>query len=228
MTQGSLFDGFGGLRRGLEDAGLVSKWALDLIYGHDIATTNPDSLERVDLISGGPPCQRGSIAARFSRSRTQITLWPEMLRIVKGIRPNWVVVENVLGFQRQMVDWTADLHELGYGCAGQLVDSRHWVPQQRTRCFIVGRMGADGMALWNHLYADRKRMEGRKQPQELQESRQGGKYAGSCPDCVRDGVFARLSARKPACMGAGNAVTQPLAAWLGQRIIETEKCWSRA
>lgn len=220
LTHGSLFDGFGGLRRGLEDAGFVTKWARDLIYGHDIETDDPAELERVDLISGGPPCQRGSSAARFSRSRTQVTLWPQMLRVVKALRPSWVLVENVLGFQRQMVDWTADLHQLGYGCAGQLIDSRHWVPQQRTRCFIVGRLGAEGMALWNHLYADGNGVEGRERSEADGCRQPSSVYVGPCGLCLRGGVFARLSDRKLALMGAGNAVTQPLAAWIGRRIVE--------
>lgn len=214
MTHGSLFDGFGGLRRGFEDAGIETRWARDLIYGHDIENDDPAELEWVDLISGGPPCQRGSKAASLHRSRTKQTLWRPMLRVIETLRPNWVVLENVRGFQREMVDWTADLHKLGYGCAGQLIDSRHWVPQQRTRCFVIGRLGANGVELWYHLYADGFGMEGGKQTPRTHAKGQTEKqncgndescrpFNGNCSDCVRDGIFARISARKPACVGRG-------------------------
>ena len=216
LTHGSLFDGFGGLRRGLEDAGFQTKWARDLIYGHDIETDDPTDLERVDLISGGPPCQRGSAGAKMSSSQTYFTLWPAMLRVVACLLPHWVLVENVPGFQREMVDWTTDLYKLGYGCAGQIIDSRHWVPQQRTRCFIVGRLEADGMALWNQLYAGEIGVQaGERKPRQA-----GITFFGSCSDCLRDGIFARLSSRRIALMGAGNAVSQPVATWIGRRIIE--------
>jgi site-specific DNA-cytosine methylase len=231
LTHGSLFDGFGGLRRGLEDAGFITRWAKDMIYGDDIERDDPAELERVDCISGGPPCVKGSHAAALHRSRTKQTLWPAMLRVVEVKRPDWVILENVPGFQREMVDWTAELHQLGYGCAGQLVDSRHWVPQQRTRCIVVGRLGAVGVELWNHLYADgfgvergestaRAHAEGTGKELRGWSDQPRRPFNGSCADCVRDGIFARISARKPACMGAGNAVTQPLAEWIGRRIVD--------
>lgn len=226
LTSGSLFDGFGGLRRGFEDAGFQTKWTVDLLNGQDITKLDPADFERVDLISGGPPCQRGSVAARFTRSRTKVTLWPEMLRFVQALRPAWVVLENVPGFQREMVDWTADLYQLGYGCAGQLIDSRHWVPQQRTRCFVIARLGVSGMALWNHLYADGERMEIGKRAQAIRQRESGDVFSGNCPDCMPSGIFARVSQRKLALMGAGNAVTQPVARFLAERIkavIEAEK-----
>jgi site-specific DNA-cytosine methylase len=233
LKQGSLFHGFGGLARGLEDAGFETVWAYDLLTGHDIAALDPRDSERVDLISGGPPCQRGSVLSHYKSDRRNYqTPWKEMLRFVEVLRPRWIVVENVPGFQRQMVDWTADLHKLGYGCAGQSLDSRHWVPQQRTRCFIVGRLGVEGMALWNHLYASGERIEARESTLFSEKNctssqrRSASKvqlFSGSCPDCLRGGIFAGHTAKSLACLGAGNAVTQTLAAWLGEKILAYER-----
>jgi DNA (cytosine-5)-methyltransferase 1 len=217
FTHGSLFDGFGGLRRGFEDAGFITKWAYDQLYGQDLTTYDPRNAEPVDVLSGGPPCQRGSAAASFHRAKTLITLWPDMLRFVEALRPRWVVVENVPGFQRQMVSWTGDIYRLGYGCAGKLIDSRHWVPQQRTRAFIVARLGANGMELWDHLYAAGERVEGADG-----QGRTRLRFDGDCADCLPGGIFARVSARKLALMGAGNAVSQPVAKWLGERIAVLE------
>ena len=220
MTHGSLFHGFGGIARGFERVGINTIWTVDLINGQDIRTEEPNRYADVDILSGGPPCIRGSAAASFSRSRTKQTLWPEMLRFVGAKRPQWVLVENVKGFKREMVEWTLDLQRMGYGCSGRAIDSRHWVPQQRTRYFIVGRLGISGLALRDLLYADRERVERRKQPEELRQRITRDAFDGSCADCLRGGIFARAGARKFALMGAGNAVTQPIAEWIGRRIVE--------
>lgn len=74
MTHGSLFDGFGGLRRGFEDAGMVTRWKRDLLYGNDIAADDPRDCEPVDVISGGPVCQRTSRAARWHKQKTNESL----------------------------------------------------------------------------------------------------------------------------------------------------------
>lgn len=233
LTHGSLFSGARLLDMGLEQAGFETRWTIEARDGKDITVEDPLQYERVDLLSGGPPCQKGSVLAHYSQPRrTYQTLWGEMLRFAKALRPSWVLVENVPGFQRQMVDWTADLHELGYGCAGQLIDSRHWVPQQRTRCFVIARLGVEGMALWHHLYAPSERSgprapEGHQAANHAERGRRGAEemhiFTGSCPDCLRDGVFARHKARTIACVGAGNGVTVELAQFLGERIQEAEK-----
>lgn len=215
LTHGSLFDGFGGLRRGLEDAGFVTKWARDLIYGNDIRTDDPDSLERVDLISGGPVCRRTSRAASWHRQKDNQSLWPYMLRIVTHKKPDWVLVEQPASVDREVIlSWITDLERCGYGVAARIVDSQHWVPQQRARWFISGSMGLTGMELWHSLYPDSFGVEG----QDIQGSPYS-RFLGDCADCLPGGIFARVSARRTALMGAGNAVTQPVGKWIGERII---------
>ncbi len=218
LTHGSLFDGFGGLRRGLEDAGFQTKWARDLIYGHDIEIDDPRTVERVDLISGGPVCSRTSRAAIWQGQKTNQSLYAHMLRFVAYLRPTWIVVEQPASVDRILIlSWTADLERDGYGIAARIIDSQHWVPQRRARWFIVGRMGKTGVELWDDLYPDSLGMEG----QNVQGS-PSQRFDGNCADCLRGGIFARISARKSALMGAGNAVTQPLAEWLGKKIIAVE------
>jgi site-specific DNA-cytosine methylase len=90
------------------------------------------------------------------------------------------------------------------------------VPQQRARWFLIGRMGADGLAVWNHLYPDGKRVE---RTSGANGRGKGVHFAGSCSDCLRGGVYARVSARKPALIAAGNAVTESVAEWIGRKIL---------
>lgn len=215
LTHGSLFDGFGGLRRGLEDAGFVTKWARDLIYGNDITIDDPRGYEQVDLISGGPVCRKTSRAAAWHQQRTNESLFPYMLRVITHCRPTWVLVEQPASVDRSLIlEWCAKLERSGYGVAGRIIDSQHWVPQRRARWYLVGRMGSTGMEVWNYLYPDSIGTQGA----HLQGS-QGKRFDGNCTDCMRGGVFARVSARRIALMGAGNAVTQPVAEWIGRRIV---------
>lgn len=214
LTHGSLFDGFGGLRRGIEDAGFITKWSRDIIYGQDICTDDPRELQRVTLLSAGPACQRSSYAAHLHRQKTNETLYPHLLRFVSHLRAAWLVIEQPASVDRDLItSWCRDLERIGYGIAGRIIDSQHWVPQRRARWFIVGQLGSTGLAVWDHLYLDSFRTQG-----QFREACEGLRFDGNCPECVRGGIFAGISQRRIALMGAGNAVTQPLARWLAERI----------
>jgi DNA (cytosine-5)-methyltransferase 1 len=65
---------------------------------------------RVDVVSGGFPCQAYSSATRGRA--TSDDLWPEMRRVVADVAPRYVFAENV---QRRAIDRAADdLEEMGY------------------------------------------------------------------------------------------------------------------
>src|SRR6188472_775133 len=48
-----------------------------------------------DVICGGFPCQPHSVAGRRGASDDERDLWPEFARLVREIRPRWVLAENV-------------------------------------------------------------------------------------------------------------------------------------
>ncbi|MFP5169548.1 DNA (cytosine-5-)-methyltransferase [Bacillus licheniformis] len=114
----------------------------------DVCTLNRQLLEEkgviepggtVDIISGGFPCQPYSIAGKRKGKEDDRDLWPEMFRIIKELRPTWVVGENVANFANMELDRTLfDLESAGYkgqsfiipACA---VDAKH----RRDRTFVV-------------------------------------------------------------------------------------------
>ena len=156
----SLFTGIGGLDLAAEWAGfqtvgqcewadyptkVLEKYWPDVPRWRDIRMLTKESfyertgLRTVDLISGGFPCQPFSVAGKRRGSEDDRYLWPEMLKVIKELRPRWVIGENVAGIVNMALDTVlSDLEGIGYtaqafiipACA---VDS----PHRRNRCAIM-------------------------------------------------------------------------------------------
>lgn len=85
------------------------------IHG-DIRTFSGEPLAgRIDLLTGGFPCQPFSVAGKQRGKDDDRHLWPEMRRVVGEARPRWVLAENVPGIINMALDDVlADLASLGY------------------------------------------------------------------------------------------------------------------
>ena len=95
----------------------------------------------IDIISGGYPCQPFSLAGKQQGDGDERYLWNEFYRLVKELRPAWVVGENVYGHVHNGLDVVCgDLEGEGYEVrAIVLPASIVGAPHKRERVFVVAR-----------------------------------------------------------------------------------------
>lgn len=113
FTHGSLFSGIGGFDLAAEWMGWhnafhceINEFCTKILNYHfpdaehytDITRTDFSKWRgRIDVLSGGFPCQPFSLAGQRKGADDNRYLWPQMLRAIREIRPTWVVGENVAG-----------------------------------------------------------------------------------------------------------------------------------
>ena len=156
MTFGSLFSGIGGIDLGLERAGMTCAWQVEIdpwcrqvLTKHwpnvrryeDVSAVGGDTLEPVDVIAGGFPCQDVSVAGQRAgiQDGTRSGLWSEFHRIIRELRPRYVLVENVPGlFANGMGRVLGDLADIGYDAEWEVLSAADvGAPHLRKRVFIV-------------------------------------------------------------------------------------------
>lgn len=227
LTIGSLFSGIptGGFDRGLEAAGLgptrwqvendvfcqsvlAKHWPHAVRYG-DIHTVDTNHLAPVEIVCGGFPCQPASLAGQRAGQSDARWLWPEFARIVRGVRPRFVAIENVPGLLT--VDrGTAfgavlgDLAALGYDAWWDvLAAAEAGAPHRRDRLFIVAWRVADAHgARWT------------QQTPGVADERAGTGVCGGRmdqPGICRDftGISAEMDGRWPATRGREQETWEP-------------------
>lgn len=151
MRIGSLFSGYGGLDMAvggdLAWYAEVEPAACKVMAAHhpgvpnlgDVTRVDWSEVERVDVMTGGYPCQPYSKAGNREGDADDRDMWPHYRAAIGGVRPRAAVLENVrehlsLGFATVV----ADLADLGYDARwGVVRASDAGAPHQRPRLFAV-------------------------------------------------------------------------------------------
>lgn len=104
---------------------------------------------RIGLVCGGAPCQPFSKAGSKKGKEDDRDLWPEMFRIIKEVRPTWVLLENVddfidMAFARTKINLESESYSVRPfiipACA---VGAQH----RRDRAFIIAYLNEDQLRL---------------------------------------------------------------------------------
>ncbi len=267
MKVGSLFSGIGGLELGLEQAGMeivwqveFDKYATSILEKHwpevkrygDI--TKVKKIEKVDLICGGFPCQDVSLAGqRRGLEGKRSGLWWEYARIIRLVRPKYVLVENVQGLLSQGLGTVlGELSTLGYDAEWQTLSAKQFgAPHLRKRVFIL--------AYANGLGRDAGKYRGRREPilsgrsqnthankpskkalQTRARKSRKDKLEGcacerevwACSQACEEKRLSRAKIRRIShgvprqverLKCLGNAVVPACSQWIGERIMENEQ-----
>jgi DNA (cytosine-5)-methyltransferase 1 len=166
-----LFAGAGGLSQGLTMAGhrllLSSDFNRNMCDTHaenhsnsqikQSDMTNPSHLESLvdetenvlrgrtlGMVCGGPPCQGFSTAGKWKMNDLRNMLYVPFLEFVTALRPEYVIIENVLGLKslnggKVLQDILGRMNSLDYTTNWfSLFAEQFGVPQRRRRIFIIG------------------------------------------------------------------------------------------
>jgi DNA (cytosine-5)-methyltransferase 1 len=159
-----LFAGCGGLSIGLGRAGFSVEAAVEIeaeacatfaalhgdaaLFDTDIATVDFRPFRgEIRLVAAGVPCQPFSSGGKRLAAADPRDGFPQLLRAVREIRPDAVLVENVAGLsrgsrQRYFASIVHALEDIGFTVAWELVNAADFgAPQKRLRLFLVGLRG---------------------------------------------------------------------------------------
>jgi DNA (cytosine-5)-methyltransferase 1 len=224
LTVGSLFSGIGGFDLGMERAGMRVVWQAEIdprcravlrdkwphaVCFHDVRDIHAGRCEPVDVLVGGFPCPSESQAARGRNTAPR--LWPEYARVVRELRPCYVVVENVAGLLyrgRGFGELLGDLAECGFDATWRVLRASDFgAPHHRARLWLVGYPHRDGE---RHFSLD-------DEAPGMPELR---RVVPRWPDPPRGlGVADGLPDRMDRVAALGNALVPQIAQWIGERIV---------
>ena len=172
-----LFSGIGGFTLGLHSTGIfdtvkfveIDKFCQKVLNKNfsgipieeDIRNVKGQEFE-ADVITGGFPCQPFSVAGKQKGTNDNRYLWPEMFRLIKEIKPEFVIGENVQGLinlqdgmvLRQVQD---DLESEGFEVQCFLIPASGlgaW--HKRNRVWIMGHSKHNGLLAAEKRSRDKK------------------------------------------------------------------------
>ena len=186
---------------------------------------------KVDILTGGFPCQPYSSAGKRLGKEDERHLWPHMLRTIQEVKPRWVVGENVVG----LVNWNGglvfeevqvDLENQGYEVQAYILPAcAKNAPHRRDRVWFVAHSNKIGFST---------KMENRKLGREFgftkcNQSNVWDTFSIESAICgENDGIPTELDSisiskwKKESLMAYGNAIVPQVALEIFKAIEEFE------
>ena len=160
----SLFSGIGGFSRAWKWCGGTTIQMVEIdpfcrkvlqknfpgVPIHDDIKTFTWAGERPFIIAGGPPCQPASVAGKRAGDKDDRWLWPEALRLVSEVRPQWCIFENPTGILSLKGGFLFEnlllaLEDQGYAVQAFIIPAcAIGAPHRRDRVWIVANLRCDG------------------------------------------------------------------------------------
>lgn len=253
MKHGSLFSGIGGFDLAAEWMGFQNVFNVEIdpfcrkVLDHhfpkakgftDVRKFEPINFRGgISILSGGFPCQPFSTAGKRKGTSDPRHLWPEFFRIIRGIRPPYVIAENVRG----LTSWgggsvlekvCTDLESEGYEVFPVVLGAASVnAPHKRERIWILA--ANRDRAMLEHRNG--KRAPKRAAVQEIRTKpfsspRSWEKFPSFGPVCRgNDGLSGELDGitfskwRKESVKAYGNAIVPQVAYELFKIITEIDR-----
>lgn len=246
LTVLDLFSGIGGFSLGLERTGgfktvafceiekypqkvLAKHWPEVPIYddvrqltAERLAT---DGIGRIDVITGGFPCQDISVAGKQAGmgEGTRSGLWSEIARLIGELRPRYAIMENVTALLsgdsgRWFGRVLGDLAEVRYDCEWHCISaSELGAHHHRDRVWIIAYPNGAGLQERPLL----SRISSQERCNDYGENSPLGGARFAVPELVRrlHGIPRRVDRIK----GLGNAVVPQIPELIGRAILESEQ-----
>jgi DNA (cytosine-5)-methyltransferase 1 len=194
MKHGSLFSGIGGFDLAAQWMGWMNVFHCEWNeFGQKVLNHYwPDAelftditksdftkyANKIDILTGGFPCQPYSTAGKRLGKEDERHLWPEMLRAIREIQPCWVVGENVRG----LTNWNggmvfdevqADLEAEGYEILPFLLPACAVnAPHRRDRIWFIAKRNV----------TDPESLRINRAQEHENDNRQGGERRGCDAD----------------------------------------------
>jgi DNA (cytosine-5)-methyltransferase 1 len=238
----SLFSGVGMIEYGLEQTGgfeashfvefdpacqavLAKNFPNVPIHG-DITTFDATHLKgKIDVITGGYPCQGHSVAGKKKGHDDERSgLWAHYKRVAQEVEPGWIIIENSANLRTTgLVRVLKDLWEIGYrDIRWDVLPARAYgALHLRERIYIVANR--HGIRLSQEAIAPKEEESLRRAEARIAfDNRQ-------CPEPefhrVVDGDASKLdeSRRKQRVAMCGNSVYNVISTYIGRAILESMK-----
>jgi len=191
------FSGIGGFSLGLEMAGgfetvafsEIDSYACRVLKKHwpgvpnmgDVRDIQPQGIPTASLWTGGIPCQPFSVAGKRGGAADERHLWPAWFRLIRVVRPRYLLVENVPGLltDRAALEILGDLAAAGYDAEWAVIGAHEvGAPHRRDRLWT--------WAEYRGVVADTSRgREFGRQDDHVQAGRDATGRGDTLPDALR-------------------------------------------